>query len=223
MTLLALDKVTRRVGLFSLSIDALSIARGEALALTGPNGSGKTTLLRVLSLADSPDGGVVTLDGEAVPAGGAAPLRLRRRLAVLPQETVLFSMTVFENITRGLRFRDAPEEVVRKRVGAVMDRLGLNALARARPRELSGGEARRAAVARTLVIEADAYLLDEPTAGIDAGYTAVVEEMLKDLRERHGAAIVVTTHSRAQAARLAGRVVVLEEGRIVPGGGTACA
>ncbi len=198
---------------FELNVD-LSVGAGETVAILGPNGAGKTTLLRALA-GLIPIEGHVELDGQVLDDSGTRqhiPTE-RRRIGLVFQDHVLFPhMTVLENLAFGLR-RDA-SRVARE----WLDRSGLSDKAGAMPRELSGGQAQRVALLRTLATEPRMLLLDEPLSSLDVTVRAEVRrELARQLRGFHGVRLLVT-HDPLEAIALADRLVVLEEGKIVQSG-----
>ena len=197
-----------------LDVPCFRLAPGEIAALIGPNGSGKTTLLLTLMGLLPRAGGRVLLDGEELEAGGRLVER-RRRLAMVLQECVLLDDTVEGNVAAGLRLRGVARDEVRRRVAAYLERFRIGELAGRSARKLSGGEARRVALARALVVEPEVVLLDEPFASLDAPTRqAITDDLERTLRERRTAAVLVT-HDAGEALRLADRIVVMHEGRIV--------
>ena len=191
-----------------LDLPALDIAHGEVLALVGPSGSGKTTLLRLLQFLEAPTHGAITFDG--TPLNGALDLNVRRRVATVFQSPALLDRSVYDNVAYGLQLRGlrAADEVIL----SALDRVGLQSLARARARTLSGGEAQRVALARAIVLQPAALLLDEPTANLDPYNVGVIEDLVR----AHGAmTIVLVTHNVFQAKRLADRVGLLLNGKLI--------
>ncbi len=200
---------------FTLSVDDFSIERGGIHAIVGPNGSGKSTLLNLMALLDKPDSGMFAFNGESVPYNDHKKLiAMRRNISYCLQNTYLFTMSVFDNIAYGLRLRNIPEIEIKNNVHEIMDRLGIAALARRKPHELSGGEAQRVALARNFVIDAQVYILDEPTSNIDKKNITAVESVITSLNKDNNATILMTTHNRDQAYRLTGSVISLINGQI---------
>lgn len=193
-----------------LDIDSLTVRSGEVLTVLGPSGSGKSTLLRLLNFLESPSGGVVHFEGEAVPPD--PPLDLCRRVTTVFQRPALLSRSVRENVAFGLRLRG---EAVDGRVTDALSRVGLTALARSPAHELSGGEMQRVALARALVLRPDVLLLDEPTANLDPYNAALIESIVREQNAAHGTTVVLVTHNVFQARRLATRVGLLLEGKLV--------
>src|SRR2546423_11615188 len=199
MSLHAVLEVKR--GGFNLDID-LTVEAGETVAVLGPNGAGKTTLLRALA-GLVPVSGRVTLDGRVLDdsAGGRHVPTEERRVGLVFQDHVLFPhMTVLENVAFGLR-RDG-ERIA----GAWLERAGLGDKANALPSQLSGGQAQRVALLRTLVTEPRLLLLDEPLSALDVSIRAEVRrELARQLAAFKGIRILVT-HDPLEAIALADRL-----------------
>lgn len=200
---------------FTLNVGDLVIDSGGALAITGPNGCGKSTFLNLISLVAPPDRGRVTFLGREVDFNDSRELRgFRRRISYLMQSPYLFRMSVGDNIGYGLKIRKTQRQEIKKRVEEAMEKLSLSGLEHRFPSTLSGGEAQRVALARTLVLDADVYLLDEPTSNVDVENVAGAEGFIQDTMKRTGAALILTTHSIEQSRRLAAKSFALEKGRV---------
>ncbi len=199
-----------------LDVPALSFARGRMHVVVGGNGAGKTTLISILALVDKPAEGEVLYGGRLVTPNGRAGLRMRRRVALVAQDPYIFDTSVLDNATYGLRQRGVGQRDIFRRASASLEKLGLGGLERRPARELSGGEAKRLAIARAVVLEPDLLLLDEPTANVDRHHISVVESIIRELQETNGATVVMTTHDLQQAQRLGDELISLAEGRIVP-------
>ncbi len=195
-----------------LDVDTLDIYAGEILAVVGPSGAGKSTLLRLLNFLEMPDTGRLTFQGQAIPQSGAS-LDQRRQVTTVFQRPALLSTSVTRNVIYGLRLRGRRDGKADLQV--VLEQLGLAELARARARTLSGGEAQRVALARSLIIRPKVLLLDEPTANLDPYNVNLIESVVADMNRRSGATVVVVTHNIFQARRLAHRVIFLLNGQIV--------
>jgi tungstate transport system ATP-binding protein len=196
-----------------LDVNRLDIHRGEVLAVVGPSGAGKSTLLRLLNFLEPPTGGSIRFHDLTFDATHSLPLEMRRRVTTVFQRPVLLNRSVLANVRYGLRLRgqrNASSELHR-----VLEQVGLEALAQQRARTLSGGEAQRVSLARAMVLQPEVLLLDEPTANLDPYNVGLIEEIVRSLNERQGTTIVMVTHNVFQARRLAHRIGLLLDGRIV--------
>lgn len=189
----------------------LDVASGETVAIVGPSGAGKSSLLRLCNRLDEPTEGTVYLDGTDYRT--LPPERLRKRVGLVPQNPALRDGTVRENVTIGPRLRG--ESVSEERLTAVLDAVGLAGYADRDAGDLSGGEAQRVAIARTVINDPAVLLLDEPTASLDSAAEAEVERLLADLLASGERTVVLVTHDERQAERLADRVARMADGRIV--------
>ena len=193
-----------------LDIDSLTFSAGEIFAIVGPSGAGKTTLLRLLNLLETPTEGTLTFEGQLIPP--EPPLALTRRMTTVFQRPVLLNRSVRENVAYGLRLRRLSAD---GKVTEVLERVGLAEFANAPARKLSGGEMQRAALARALVLEPDVLLLDEPTANLDPYNAALIESIVREQNQHRGITVVLVTHNIFQARRLAHRVGLLLNGKLV--------
>lgn len=201
---------------------SLSVESGEVLAIIGPSGVGKTTLLRILALFIRPDEGAVELDDQSVWAVDEEQrLTLRRQIGMVFQEASLFDTTVARNVEYGLRirrsWRDRLRDGFRSTLGSKdspdsveqsLDVVGLQNKMEQRAPSLSGGEAQRVSFARALAYDPSYLLLDEPTSDLDPRNTGMIEEAIREARDRD-IGVVVATHDMNQAERIADRVGVL--------------
>ena len=196
----------------------LGVEQGEVFAIIGPTGAGKTTLLRLLNLLDLPTSGRIYFDGIDTAGLKRAGLEVRRRMAFVLQKPVVFGMSVYDNIACGLRWRGVGKSEIQKKVGEIME---LSELVEYRDRDartLSGGEVQRVAIARAVVTEPELLLMDEPTANLDPGAVLRIEEFIASIMRRHNTTIITATHDMSQGQRLADKVGVLLDGRIVQAG-----
>jgi putative ABC transport system ATP-binding protein len=189
---------------------SITVAPGELVAITGPSGAGKSSFLRLVNRLDEPTGGSVMLDGADYRA--IAPRELRRRVGMVMQMAYLFPGTVAANIAFGPRQRG--EELTPTQIAALLERVGLPGYAQRDVTHLSGGEAQRVSVARTLANAPEALLLDEPTSALDEASARGVEQLVVELVGEHRMACLMVTHNKAQALRVAARTMVMETGRV---------
>jgi tungstate transport system ATP-binding protein len=208
------DVRVERGGRTVLDVPSFRLERGELVALIGPNGSGKTTLLHALMGLVPRAAGRALFQGEELEAGGRLVER-RRRMAMILQDALLFDTTVEKNVGESLRLRGVPRADVRRRVALALERFRVGALASRHARELSGGEARRVSLARALVVEPEVVLLDEPFASLDVPTRQAISEDVERTVREAGMAAILVTHDASEALRLAHRIVVLHQGRIV--------
>lgn len=197
-------------------VDSVSVRvrTSAVLAVVGPSGAGKSSFLRLLNRLDEPTSGTVYLDGTDYRE--LDPRALRRRVGYVAQKPALRSGTVSENVTVGARVREEPVDDAR--AASLLDRMGLAGYGDRSVEDLSGGEAQRVAIARTLYVDPEVLLLDEPTAHLDASTEADVENLLAELVGVDDLTCVVVTHDEDQAGRLGDRVVRFEAGRVVADG-----
>jgi putative ABC transport system ATP-binding protein len=185
----------------------LELGKG-ATALLGPSGSGKSTLLRLLDRLADPDSGVVRFHGDDVRE--LDPLELRRRACLVPQLPAPVEGTVAANVALGPQLCGRSADVRRALELAGLD----GGYAERDAARLSVGEQQRLMLARTLALEPEVLLLDEPTSALDEAACTAVERTLLDLRRRLGVSMVIVTHDRSQAERLAERTVEIRDGSV---------
>ncbi|MFP5321572.1 MAG: ABC transporter ATP-binding protein [Acidimicrobiia bacterium] len=214
-----------RIRLGDLDLAAhLAVADGEVVALLGPNGAGKTTLVRAVAGLVPLDAGCIELDGRVLddPSTGTFVPAEQRGVGVVFQDHLLFPrQTVLDNVAFGLRARGRRKADARADARRWLERLDLADLADARPAQLSGGQAQRAALARALVTEPALLLLDEPLAALDATTRADVRSELRRHLATFAGARLLVTHDPVDAIVLADRLVILEHGRITQVGSPA--
>jgi tungstate transport system ATP-binding protein len=199
--------------ILALDVDELSISRGELHILAGPNGSGKSTLLGILAFLTKPASGQLVFDRNQVGWNPKELFALRKRVTLLHQESYLFSGNVFANVAFGLKVRGIKREQVRRAVERCLAMVALAGFENRKVRHLSGGEARRVALARALACEPEVLLLDEPLAHVDKETSTIIEQLITS-RAVNGTTIVLSSHDERIGERLKGRVVHLLEGRI---------
>ncbi|MDB6177401.1 ABC transporter ATP-binding protein [Paracoccus sp. Z330] len=195
-------------------IDA-TIRSGEFVALLGPSGCGKTTLLRLTAGFDQPTAGEIRLDDQVVAGHGRFVAPEAREIGIVFQSYALWPhKSVFANVAYPLEVRGVPRAARRARVAEALALTGLTAYGDRMPAQLSGGQRQRVALARCLVFEPRAVLLDEPLANLDLALRASMQEVFSMFHRRTGATMVYVTHDQGEALALADRVAVMESGKI---------
>jgi spermidine/putrescine transport system ATP-binding protein/putrescine transport system ATP-binding protein len=196
------------VALHGVSLD---IADNEFFALLGPSGCGKTTLLRSIAGFETPAEGRIELDGRDLL--GMPPHK--RPVNMMFQSYALFPhLSVEKNIAYGLEAEGLGRDEVRRRVGEIVEVVGLGPLAKRRPAQLSGGQRQRVALARAIVKRPRLLLLDEPLSALDRQVRASMQLELKRLQHEVGLTFVVVTHDQEEAMSMADRIAVLRDGRL---------
>jgi len=208
---------------FTLDVE-LTVQTGEVVAVLGPNGAGKSTLLAALAGLAPLARGRIELEGRVLddPGRGVYVPPQHRPIGVVFQEYLLFPhLSALDNVAFGLRCRGATWATARRQAGDWLRRVGLTDHTRARPAQLSGGQAQRVALARALAIQPALLLLDEPLAALDVRTRAETRRALRQrLAEFDGVKLVVT-HDALEAITLAERLIVIEHGRVVQSGSPA--
>ncbi|MBE1487202.1 ABC transporter ATP-binding protein [Plantactinospora soyae] len=211
MVSIATDRLTKVFPDGTVAVDGVSIeiGSGEFVALLGPTGCGKSTILRLVAGLEEPTSGRVLIDGEPVrPDAG-----WDRRLSMVFQDYALYPhLTVAENIGFPLTTGSETPSDAARRVAAVADQLGITGLLRRKPRHLSGGQRQRVAMARAMVGESRAFLLDEPLSNVDAGLRAELRAEVAALARRLAMTTLYVTHDQVEAMTMADRVAVLRRG-----------
>ena len=182
-----------------LDVESITFNKGETVAIVGPNGSGKSTLLKIIADTIKADAGEIKIDG---------------KLLYLPQQSIPFRKSVRKNILYSMVCSDNKDI----RCDEVLSKLGLSHLADKNAKGLSGGEAQRLALGRILVNDCDFLLLDEPSSSADIEGTEIIEKAITDYKNKTGCGVIMTTHSPVQALKLAERVIMLCDGKIVEDG-----
>lgn len=200
---------TRKV----LEVECLSVNKGEILALVGPSGAGKSTLLRLLNFLEPPTQGIITFHNRPYSAETEMPLDLRRRVTMVFQRPMLLNRTIEANVKFGLELRGIGD--TKERVQAALAEVGLDHLAHQKAHTLSGGEAQRVALARAIVLQPEVLLLDEPTANLDPYNVGLIEKIVLNLNRLHHTTLVLVTHNVFQAKRMAQRVALLLDGKVI--------
>ena len=214
MSIYRLEAVTKQYGARRV-LDGinLEVQPGEILAIVGPSGSGKSTLLRLLNFLEPPTAGRIHFQDSEFSATRDVPLAVSRRVTTVAQRPILLDRTVEANVRYPLSLRHRRDSA--GACAAALAQVGLADLARQRARTLSGGEAQRVALARAMVIEPDVLLLDEPTANLDPYNVSLIEATVQALNRERGTTVILVTHNVFQAKRLAQRVGLLLDGKLI--------
>jgi len=193
------------------------VEKGEFYVIMGPSGSGKTTLLKCIAGLLTPEAGKIVLDG--VDITDVPPHK--RNTSLIFQDYALFPhMTVEENVEFGLKLKKMDKDTIKSEVKHTLGVIGLAGFEDRMPRELSGGEKQRVAVARSLVLKPKLLLYDEPLANLDYRLQRKMEEELKSIHEEFGLTSVYITHNQEQALSLGDRLMVINKGMIEQVGNT---
>ena len=192
------------------------VNRGEVVVVIGPSGSGKSTLCRAVNRLETIDSGVITIDGQELPAEGKALAHLRADVGMVFQAFNLFPhLSILDNITLGpIKVRGLSKAEAEKRAMALLERVGVANQAKKMPAQLSGGQQQRVAIARALAMEPKLILLDEPTSALDPEMINEVLEVMIDLAN-DGMTMIVVTHEMGFARKAANRVLFMADGEIV--------
>ncbi len=204
----------RKTVLEGLSIE---VEESKTTVIVGRSGIGKSVLLRCITGLLVPQEGSITIDGrEVVGATRQGLLEIRAKIGMLFQEGALFdSMNVYDNVAFPLAYhKKASSTEIHRKVMSYLELVGMTDAAKAMPRELSGGMKRKAAIARAMIMEPKYLLYDEPTSGLDPESSAIVEVMIKRLKEESSITSLVVTHDIDLTRFLADRIALMEAGTI---------
>lgn len=195
---------------------SIQVSSGEILAVLGTSGSGKSSLLRLLNRLDEPTGGDVLFDGRSYRM--IPPRQLRRRVGMVMQTSYLFPGTVAFNVAFGPR--QSGVQLTNEQIDQILERVGLPGYTERDVSGLSGGEAQRVSIARTLVNDPQILLLDEPTSALDERTERGIENLILSLNQERRMTCIIVTHNLNQAMRMAPRMMVLQSGKVVKVGPT---
>ncbi|MDR0378652.1 MAG: ABC transporter ATP-binding protein [Candidatus Accumulibacter sp.] len=199
----------------------MEVPRGQLVAIMGNSGCGKTTLLRLIGGQLKPTRGELLVDGQSVPRMSHGELyAMRRRMGMLFQFGALFTdISVFENVAYLMReHTDLPEEIIRDMVLMKLNAVGLRGAHRLMPAELSGGMARRVALARAIALDPMLIMYDEPFAGLDPISMGVIGQLIRKLNDALGATTLLVTHDVQEALSIVDYVYFVSDGQIVAQG-----
>ena len=196
----------------------LRIRRGETLAVLGRSGTGKSVLLKLIVGLQQPDSGSIQILGKEVTGMGMEQLNeVRKKIGFVFQQAALYdSLTVEDNVAFSLtRHTKMPAGERQARVLELLGQVGMEQHSRKMPAHISGGMQKRVGLARALALDPDILLFDEPTAGLDPITAAEISELILSLQERRKRASIVVTHDLPSARRIADRLALIQEGRIL--------
>jgi phospholipid/cholesterol/gamma-HCH transport system ATP-binding protein len=196
---------------------SFSVKKGEIFSIIGKSGSGKSVILKHLIGLLKPDSGDIFVDNiKYTGADESTRIKIGYKFGVLFQSAALFdSMNIFDNIAFGLRRMKTPEPEVKKTVAEMLEQVGLRDVDEKYPHELSGGMQKRAGLARSLALNPEIMLYDEPTTGIDPITASAVDSLIVRMRDNFGVTSIFVTHDMNSARKISDRIAMLFEGRII--------
>lgn len=210
--MITIENLEKTVEDFELGKINLEIENGEYFVILGPTGSGKTLFLELLAGFLEPDKGSVWINDEDVTNVDVR----EREVAFVHQDYSLFPhMTVWENVSFGPRVNGFSEDLVKEKTSEVLTLLGIQGLADRKPDTLSGGEMQKTSLARSLVMEPELLLLDEPISALDVPSQEMMREELKKIHRERDVTVIHVTHDREEASWLGNRIGVMQEGSII--------
>jgi putative ABC transport system ATP-binding protein len=213
--ILRTENLTHQVGDLYLVEDlSVKISAQEVVAIAGPSGAGKSSFLRLLNRLDEPTNGTVFYKGQDYRE--IEPRWLRQQIGMLLQSPNLFPGTVADNLRFGPQQRG--EGLTQKKIDALLEQVGLASYAERDVNGLSGGEAQRVSLARTLANSPQVLLLDEPTSALDQASEREVEQLILEIVREGALTCLIVTHDMEQAARIASHVILMKNGRLVKSG-----
>ena len=191
---------------------SFDINEGEFVSMLGASGCGKTTLLKILIGIEHPDSGAVFKDGVDITGN----LPSQRGMGLVFQNYALFpNMNVWNNVAYALKCQKLPKEEIKQRVDDVLATVGLTDFANKKPNKMSGGQQQRVAIARTLALNPDIILFDEPMAALDADIRMSLRKEIKELQRKLNKTMIYVTHDQEEAFSMSDRIIVMNESHIV--------
>ena len=215
--MIAIKGVNKHFGALHVLKDInLDVDRGQVVVVLGPSGSGKSTLCRTINRLETIDSGTIAIDGEVLPAEGRKLAQLRSDVGMVFQSFNLFAhKTIVDNVMLApVKVRKVPAAQARERAMSLLERVGVASQADKYPAQLSGGQQQRVAIARSLAMQPQVMLFDEPTRALDPEMVNEVLAVMTSLAGE-GMTMVVVTHEMGFARRAADRVVFMADGSIV--------
>lgn len=196
----------------------INIRKGKVTAIMGPSGCGKTTLLRLIAGQIKPSSGTIMMHGNDIAKSGRQELmQYRKKMGMLFQSGALFTdLSVFENVAFPLRVHtQLPEDMIRDLVLIKLQTVGLRGASELMPSQLSGGMARRAALARTIILDPELLMYDEPFAGQDPINMGVVKDLIKKLNDAMGLTTILVSHDVPETASIADYIYIIANGHVI--------
>ncbi len=188
----------------------LEVYDGEFLSILGSSGCGKTTLLRILVGIDKPNSGQILLNNVDITSTHPS----QRKMGIVFQNYALFpNMTVYNNIAYALKCKKMPKEEIKEKVSEIIKIVGLEETINQKPVHLSGGQQQRVAIARTLVLNPDIILFDEPMSALDADIRMSLRKELKDIQKKFNMTMIYITHDQEEAFSMSDRIMVMKDGK----------
>jgi tungstate transport system ATP-binding protein len=203
-----------------LDIPTFSLQEGDLVGVIGPNGAGKSTLLKILSFLEAPTEGQVLYKGEEKHANTLS-LLLRRKFAVALQQSLLFDMTVYQNVALGLKLRKENKNLIDEKVSYWLTKFNIAHLAKKSARSLSGGEAQRVNLARALILAPEVLFLDEPFSALDFPTKAQLIQDFKEILKGTSTTTFLVSHDLLEIKHLTKSLVVIINGKVEQFGHTA--
>lgn len=211
--LLKIQNINKKYGKKIILKDInFDVKKGEFLSILGASGCGKTTLLKILIGIESSDSGTIIKND--VDITNLSPYE--RNVGIVFQNYALFpNMNVYKNIAYALKCRKIDKDEIKEKVKKIIDLVGLSDHIYKKPKQLSGGEQQRVAIARTLVLNPDVILFDEPMSALDANIKTILRKLLKEIQEKSNITMIYVTHDQEEAFSLSDRIMVLNKNQIV--------
>lgn len=200
----------------------LIVNKGETLSIIGNSGCGKSVLIKHLIGLLQPDSGTIIVEGHDINKISDNELtEIRKKFAMVFQGAALFdSLNVYENVSFGLRRikKDMSEDSIKNKVAEVLDMVGMPNIEKKMPSELSGGMKKRVGLARAIAMDPEILLYDEPTTGLDPIMSRIIDDLIVKMQSLLNVTSIVITHDMTSVFRMADRVVMLNDGKIIEGG-----
>ncbi|MDR3193348.1 MAG: ABC transporter ATP-binding protein [Treponema sp.] len=188
----------------------LDVYTGELVTMLGPSGCGKTTILRTIGGFLSIEKGDITIDGKSIVA---LPPEKRPTAMVFQSYNLWPHMSIYENLAFGLKLRKIPKDEIARRIEAMLELVKMSGSQKKYPNQLSGGQQQRVAIARSLLLQPEVLLLDEPFSALDAKIRMQMREELKKIQSELGITVVFVTHDQEEAMAISHRIVVMNKGK----------